>query len=178
MSHHWDATERRLAQKQNAEHKADLDFEERPEPGQAAADQLADEITMALMNVGICARDAANGSKAVAIVLRRHAKPADAPAETEDLRIGRIVATLLDGRIQINAYALAFATGLDQVGMLGSASAAAVRLGVTRAAMTKAINKWRDELGVFSRYSRSERTREACAKAQRKLTIKRQICFK
>lgn len=181
MSHHWEATERRLAQKANTEHNSALDADLPDAAFNETLDaSLLDEITLALQRVGIAARDSANGALAVSVVMRKHKRTAANPAQPEDLRIGRIVATLLDGRIQINAHALAFAAGLDQVCMLGSASNAAARLGVTRAAMTKAINKWCDELGIrIAKFSRPERTRENCAKAQRKLSIKRTIlCFK
>lgn len=182
MSNQWEATERRLAQKANTEHNGGDEAElHDPAFNEADSARLLDELTLALQRVGISARDAANGALAVNLVMRRHGRVASAqPAQSEDLRIGRIVATLLDGRIQINAHALAFAAGLDQVCMLGSASNAAARLGVTRAAMTKAINKWCDELGLrIAKFSRPERTRQNCAKAQRKLAIKRTIlCFK
>ena len=69
-------------------------------------------------------------------------------------------------RSELIAAALAF--GISPMPGVDDQTGAARVLGVTRAALNKRVQYWRDTLGMRSVYMRSERTRERCRTAQLK----------
>lgn len=62
--------------------------------------------------------------------------------------------------------ALALAAGIQVHPSINTQADAARALGVTRAAMSKRVREWRDDLGLRSVHMRSDETRQRCRQAQ------------
>ena len=111
-----------------------------------------------------------NPSQAIAILVWHRSEMASAETSSKALTIARVIGEMLASEnVQLDLNSLALATGLDQALNLGSEAEVARRLGVTRAAVCKAVGKWRDTLGYSpTKFTRSEDNRRNCSEAQSK----------
>ena len=126
------------------------------------ADEPADELLDELPAANLTRPQAAS----VAALIAKRIAAAEATERAHVM--ARVIGGLLATRnVPMDVNALAIVAGLDQACALGSEADVARRLNVTRAAVSKCVQKWRDTLGyAVNKFARTEDNRLACSQAQ------------